>query len=172
MNSTNALSLIEETPVEDEKNKARFITIELKCRAGATSASAVSYKKHIRLFEVGSPQEFVDVSRAIEEVWTQNNITAPADKVNIVRMVVKGESFTTFEDSISIQQGEGDLTNEMVEKAMDAVAEATFPHRALFHQKRWMQNGMKKPRALSSRQAVAALTKMNNALPYFPGASD
>ena len=44
MNMNTALALIEETPVEEEKNKAKFITIELKCRAGATAASAVSYK--------------------------------------------------------------------------------------------------------------------------------
>ena len=171
MNINTALALIEETPVEEEKNKAKFITIELKCRAGATAASAVSYKKHIRLFEGGTPQEFVEVYRAIEEVWTQNNITTPADKINIVKMVVKGESFTTFEESITVQRGEGDLTNEMVDEAMDAIALATFPHRALFQQKRWMNNGMKKPRALTTRQTVAALTKMNNSLPYFPGAT-
>ena len=171
MNVNNALTLVEETPVEDEANKARFITIELKCRAGATSASAISYKKHIRLFEGGTPQEFVDGYRAIQEVWTQNNITTPADRINIVRMVFKGESFTTFEEAITVLQGEGELTNEIVDLAMDEIAVATFPHRALFHQKRWMSNGMRKPRALSTRQTVASLTKMNNALPYFPGAS-
>ena len=86
-------------------------------------------------------------------------------------MVVKGESFTTFEEFITVERGEGDLTNEMVDEAMDAIALATFPHHALFQQKRWMNNGMKKPRALTTRQTVAALTKMNNSLPYFPGAT-
>ena len=65
----------------------------------------------------------------------QNNITAPANRVNIVQMVVKGESFTTFKDTIMVQQGEGNLTNKIVDQAMDVVAEATFPHCALFQQK-------------------------------------
>ena len=166
------LPLIEETPVENETNKEKFITIELKCKAGASTASTGSYKKHIRIFENGTPQEFINVRMAIQEVWNQNGISTPTDKVNIIRMVIKGESFTIFQAKISKLTADGtSLTREHIVEGLNAIAINAFPHRALFYQKRWMQNGIKKPRALTTRQTVAALTRINNALPMFPGAT-
>ena len=70
-----------------------------------------------------------------------------------------------------LEAGE-EFTPEVVEGALAAVAEDVFPHRALFYQKGWMQHGMKKPRALTTRQAVASLIKINNSLPFFPGATE
>ena len=64
------------------------------------------------------------------------------------------------------------LTTDHVQTRLDAVAVDVFPHRALFFQKRWMQNGMKKPRSMTTRQTVAAIVKINNALPIFPGAQE
>ena len=167
-----ALPLIKETPVENETNKEKFITIELKCKAGASTASTGSYKKHIRIFKNGTPQEFINVRMAIQEVWNQNGISTPTDKVNIIRMVIKGESFTIFQAKISKLTADGtSLNSEHIVEGLNTIAINAFPHRALFYQKRWMQNGIKKPRALTTRQTIAALTRINNSLPMFPGAT-
>ena len=47
-----------------------------------------------------------------------------------------------------------------------------FPHRALEIQKLWMQRGMKKPFSLSTTKIAAAITRINNAFPLFPGATE
>jgi hypothetical protein len=53
-------------------------------------------------------------------------------------------------------------------QAMDSVATAVFPHRALEIQKFWMNRGMRKPYNLSSCKTAAAITKITNSLPLFP----
>jgi hypothetical protein len=64
------------------------------------------------------------------------------------------------------------LTPEMVQTALDSVTRIVFPHRALEIQKLWMQRGMKKPFSLSTRKMAAAITRINNALPLFPEATE
>ena len=59
----------------------------------------------------------------------------------------------------------------MVDKALLAVALDVFQDRALFYQKRWTEHSIQKPVNLSTRRMVAAFTKMNKALVYFPGAT-
>ena len=168
-----ALKLTKEGNPEDDKDKSLFITIELKCQAGNRSTNTPTYKKHIRTFENGSPQEFVVVRQAIEEVWRQNSVTAALDRENTIRMLLKGDSYTMYEAHRSEAIADGTpLTVEIVDQGLAAVAIDVFPHRALFYQKRWMQNGIRKPRALTTRQMVAALIKINNSLPLFPGATE
>ena len=71
--------LEDKDPEED-----KFITVELRCKAGTTSTSAPSYKKKIKVFESGSPREYVDVLEAIEEIWKQNGVTRATEQVNTV----------------------------------------------------------------------------------------
>ena len=174
-----SLRLHDDVKEDKEAEESDYITVELKCKAGTTSSSAPSYKKRIKIFECGTPKEYVDVRQAIEEIWRQNGVTRATDQVNTVRMLIRGDSFTLFESAITDataateENPEGlELTPDMVKKGLEAVASDIFPHRALFFQKRWMEREMKKPRALTTRQTIAALVKINNALPLFPGATE
>ena len=92
-----ALKLTPEVPAEEEKDKSKFITIELKSQAGARGSAALTYKKHIRTFENGTPAEFITLRLALEEVWRQNAVTSALDRENTVRMLILGESFTMYE---------------------------------------------------------------------------
>ena len=47
-----------------------------------------TYKKHIVLFNEGTPQQWIDAQRDIAEVWKQNNITQPDDRVAIIRTLL------------------------------------------------------------------------------------
>src|SRR6056300_416739 len=58
-----------------------------------------------------------------------------------------------------------------VSKALDEVSKSIFPVRALELQKLWMQKVMKKPYNLRIRQTVAAIGRLNNDLPFYPGGS-
>jgi hypothetical protein len=60
------------------------------------------------------------------------------------------------------------LTVDHIGQAMDSVATAVFPHRALEIQKLWMNQGMRKPYNLLTRKTAAAITKINISLPLFP----
>ena len=64
------------------------------------------------------------------------------------------------------------MTDARIKVALDALGKMIFPHHALKQQKRWMQRNMKKPKDLSTRKMAAAITKINNMLLRFPGATD
>jgi hypothetical protein len=89
---------------------------------------------------------------------------------------LKGESRTAFETALEDARVDPDpnnpaplaLTLEHIGEAMDQVAMAVFPHRALEIQKLWMNRGMRKPYDLSTRNTAAAITRINNCIPLFP----
>jgi Tfp pilus assembly protein PilE len=60
----------------------------------------------------------------------------------------------------------------MVDNALMVVATNVFPHRALEIQRLWMNRGMRKPYELTTRKTAAAITRINNTLPLFPGGTD
>jgi hypothetical protein len=96
------------------------------------------------------------------------------------RQGIECESFTSFE--ASIEQGRRNAEEDgaplpinvaMVDAAMTAVATTVFPHHALEIQCLWMNGaGMRKPFELTTRKTAAAITRINNALPLFPGGTD
>ena len=63
---------------ETDDDKTKFITLDLKVRAGAP-AGTPSYKKTMRVFNSGSPQEWIDVIHDVKDIWRQNVVTRPAD---------------------------------------------------------------------------------------------
>ncbi len=171
------LPIIPEQLPNMEENKSKYISIELKARVGASTSSSSTYKKYVKLFEEGTPQEWIDTLQDIREIWTQNSITGPTDKVSTVRAILKGESLIAFESSLQearlSEEGlEAILTAEHIELALQGVTATVFPHRALELQRLWMQRAMKKPYDLSIRKTVASITKINNSLPLFPGATE
>src|SRR6476660_1113636 len=136
------LPLVPKEASKKEEDKSKFVTIELKSQAGTRSTGG-TYKKHIVLFNEGTPQEWIDAQRDIAEVWKQNNITQPDDRMAIIKTLLRGETLTTFDASIEEQKhgsnGNLALTIELVTKGFTEVIKTIFPHRALEIQKQWMR---------------------------------
>ena len=76
------------TPVEE---KGKWLTFELKTRVGQPN-DATKYKKQVRKFEEGSPQEWIDLLCDVDEIWTQNAIAGATDRTSTIRALVRGES--------------------------------------------------------------------------------
>jgi hypothetical protein len=169
------LPLLPEVLPTKDQDKAKFISFELKSRAGQPVGST-TYKKFVRVFEEGTPQQWIDLIRDVEEIWTQNSVNGPTDRISTIRALLKGESLTAFDTALEDVRVDPDpnvqalvpLTLDHIGDAMDQVATAVFPHRALEIQKLWMNRGMRKPFDLSTRKTAAAITKINNSLPLFP----
>jgi hypothetical protein len=131
----------------------------------------------VRKFEEGTPQEWIDMLRDLEEIWTQNSMTGGTDRASTVRALVRGESAVAFEtslqDSRTTDGGETvPISPNHVQQALKAVTETVFPHRALETQKLWMNRKMFKPVELTTRQMAASINRLNNALPFFPNATE
>ena len=174
------IPLIAEVKTDEENDKSKFITVELKARAGAPADSA-KYKKNIRTFEEGTPQEWVNLIMDAREIWTQNSINGMTDRASTFRSILKGESLTAFDAAMeeARRDPEADagaalpaITEAHLNEATNAVAQEVFPHRALEIQKLWMSRGMRKPFKLTTRKTAAAITRLNNALPLFPGGTE
>jgi hypothetical protein len=71
----------------------------LKTRVGQP-ADATRYKKYVRIFEEGSPQEWIDLLKDLDEIWTQNSMSGGTDRAATVRSLVKGESAVAFEAAL------------------------------------------------------------------------
>jgi hypothetical protein len=169
------LPLIPEVLPMKYQDKAKFILFELKSHAGQP-AGLTTYKKLVRVFEEGMPQQWIDLICDIEEIWTQNSINGPLDRTSTICALLKGESLTAFDTALEDVWVDPDpnvqalvpLTVDHIGQAMDNVATAVFPHCALEIQKLWMNRGMRKPYDLSTCKTAAAITKINNSLPLFP----
>ena len=124
--------------VEDEKGM--FWVFELKTRVGQP-ADSTKYKKYVRKFEEGTPQQWIDLLKDLDKIWTQNSMTGGTDRASTVRAVVKGESGVSFEtalqDARSDEEGVviNNITTDHVTAALNAVTVTVFPHRALETQK-------------------------------------
>jgi hypothetical protein len=159
-----------------DKDKTKFITFELKVRAGAVAGAGNTYKMSVGKFEQGSPQEWMDAMTKLREIWKQNSVNGPHDRAATVAAVLQGDSLTAFETALEDARVDPDpgnpapiaMTTEHIEIALRAVTTITFPFRALEVQKQWMLRSMKKPYDLTTRNTAAALSKLNNYLPYFP----
>ena len=171
------LPLVPEKLPTKEDDKSIFLTFELKTQEGQPDG-ATKYKKSVRKFEEGSPQQWIDLIKDLQEIWKQNSIKEGSDRAATVRSLVKGESATAFETALeeasATNEGdeEGIISKDNVIVALNAVATTVFPHRALEMQKLWMNRRMYKPAELTTRQTSAAINRLNNSLPLFPGGSD
>ena len=122
---------------EDEKKKIKKIQFELKIRAGSPK-EAGTYKKDVLVFDEGTPQEWLDLIRDLNEVWQQNSISGPHDRMSTVIATLKGVSCTTFEAAIEdIRLNPDDPVNALpltaahVEDALKIVASIVFSPTAL-----------------------------------------
>jgi hypothetical protein len=157
-----------------EDEKAMFLSFELMARVGQPAATSTKYKKQVRKFEEGMPQQWIDfLMRDLQEIWTQNSVNGGTNRASTVRAVVKGESITAFEMSLQDERTNDEgaaqaMMSAHVDSALTAVATTVFPHRALEIQKLWMNRRMFKRTELTTCQTAAAINGLNNALPLFP----
>jgi hypothetical protein len=93
------LPLINQKMVKMEEEKGKFIAFDLTTWVGQHS-DATKYKKYVRKFEEGNPQEWIDMLRDLEEIWTLNSMTSGTDRASTVRALVGGESAVAFETAL------------------------------------------------------------------------
>jgi len=153
----------------DEADKAELVVFTLKAKRGG-AANSPTYKFSLRRFEEGTPAEFITLLKGIIEIWLQNSLDSGSDRLATVRALLRGEALTTFEGAI-VASGPNPNAND-VNLALEEVKLEVFPHRALEYQKSWMRRRMRKPDNLPFRKMAAAVTKLNDHLPFFPAATD
>jgi hypothetical protein len=159
---------------DELKDKSAYITLTLQVSRG-TGPGTQNYKKSIRTFEDGDPQQWMDVMTGLREIWLQNYVDDVTDMSNTVGAILKGDSLTAYEaavEDLTVNPNDDTqvlpLTEDHVKNVLRAVSETVFPFRALETQKQWMSKHMKKPYNMTLKTMTHAMSKINNFLPYFP----
>jgi len=65
--------VVESVESTKEMDKSKYISMDLKIRHNGSNSS--TYKKYIKRFEEGTPQEFIDLLKSYDEIWHQNSVT-------------------------------------------------------------------------------------------------
>ena len=123
---------------ETDDDKTKFITLDLKVHAGAP-AGTPSYKKTMRVFNSGSPQEWINVIHDVKDIWRQNVVTRPADQAGVVTAILRSDTLTNFENALEEARRQPDaiglegadpilspLSPEHINLALDEVAKLVF----------------------------------------------
>jgi hypothetical protein len=110
------LPLVPVVVPDDEKKKIKLIQFELKLRAGAPTGSS-NYKKQVPTFEEGTPQEWLETLRDFEEIWKQNSMNGPSDRMATVVAVLKGSSLTAFESALLEARVDREADDDVVQSS-------------------------------------------------------
>jgi hypothetical protein len=167
------LPLVPNTLPAEDVDKTKLLVYTLQVRAGVDRPT---YKKFMRTFNEGTPQDWMDVLDGLQEIWRQNGTDDPQDRTATVLTILRGDSRTAFETALEDAMVDPDplvvaplvMTLAHIETSLRAVSDIVFPFRALETQKQWMTRYMKKPYDLSIKKMAAALSRINNYLPLFP----
>jgi hypothetical protein len=82
--------------LDELKDKVAYITFTLQVSKGSAPGTPM-YRKSIRTFEEGDPQQWMEVITRLKQIWAQNSITAPTDMLNTAVALLKGDSLTSYE---------------------------------------------------------------------------
>jgi hypothetical protein len=172
------LPLVQPTEEDTKESKDELVVYQLKVKStDRASTTAEKYKINVRRFSDGTPQELITLLIKLNEIWTQNSVTGANDRLATIRTILRGEALSLFEEALEGARLNEDgthavMTSDHVEEGLDGVKQGVFPHRALEIQKLWMRRKMRKPVDLSFRKLMAAVTRINNYIPFFPGSTE
>jgi hypothetical protein len=138
-----------------------------------------TYRKSIRTFDEGDPQQWMEVIAGLKEIWAQNLITVPTDMSHTAMAILKGDSLTSYEAAMEDNRTDRlddefpmvPMTEQHIDDALLAVTSQIFPYRALETQKQWMSKYARKPYKMGAKQFVILMSQINNYIPFFPNAT-
>jgi hypothetical protein len=143
--------------LDELKDKAAYITFTLQVSKGSGPGSP-TYRKSIRTFDEGDPQQWMEVFTGLKEIWAQNSITVPTDMSNTAMAILKGNSLTLYETGMEDNRTDPDdkslmvpMMEQHINDALLAVTSQIFPYRALKTQKQWMSKYTRKPYKMGAK---------------------
>jgi hypothetical protein len=163
--------------LDELKDKAGYITFTLQVSEGLAPGTP-TYRKSIRTFEEGDPQQWMEVITGLKEIWAQNSITVLTDMSNTAVALLKGDSLTSYEAAMEDNCTDPDdesfmvpMTEQHIDGALLAATNQIFPYRALETQKQWLSNYTRKPYEMGAKQFVILMSRINNYILFFPNAT-
>jgi hypothetical protein len=98
---------------DELKDKSAYIMFTLQVSKGSGPGTP-TYRKSIRTFDGGDPQQWMEVITGLKEIWAQNSITVPMDMSNTAVAILKGDSLTSYEAAMEDNRTDPDDESLMV----------------------------------------------------------
>jgi hypothetical protein len=162
---------------DELKDKAAYITFTLQVSKGSGPGTP-TYRKSIRTFEEGDPQQWMEVITGLKEILAQNLITVPMDMSNTQMAILKGDSLTLYETAMEDNRTTLDdkslmvpMTEQHIDDALLAATNQIFPYCALKTQKQWMSKYARKLYKMGAKNFVMSMSRINNYISFFPNAT-
>jgi hypothetical protein len=155
------------TWVPDKENsvgeKMRSLKLELSTEPGTLSGKNIT--KSFKIFRSGNPEEWILWRRDFDEVCVGMDVLSGAGYNRMVRQLLSDEPLKEFERVLSTTPLETRINCNL---ALDAVAALIFPTNAYAKQKKYMRQGLWKPKPLTIRNIYTRLYELNAQLASFP----
>ena len=74
-------------------------TPRVSTRAAApelTTTPAATYRLTVKRFEDEGPLAYIEVRKRMDEIWKQNGMTDPEDRLNNIKSILEGQAKETF----------------------------------------------------------------------------
>jgi len=105
---------------DEEKEKDKYKTFDVKIDKSDTLSDTIEYS--IKVFEEGTPEQFVQWFEQYQELEQMMPLDKPAQKVNVVRNLLKGTYLELFNTTL----GDEVPTDKKVQTALGKVALKAF----------------------------------------------
>jgi hypothetical protein len=162
---------------DELKDKAAYIPFTLQVSKGSAPGTP-NYKKSIRTFDKGYPQQWIDVITSLREIWAKNSITVLTDMSNTVVVLFKGDSLTAYEAAMEDNRTDPEgktlmvpMTIEHIDNSLLAVTNIVFLYCTLKTQKQCMSKSVRKSFNMGVKQFTTLMSRINNYIPYFLNAT-
>jgi hypothetical protein len=155
------------TWVPDKENadgeKTRSLKLTLSTEPG--NLNGKNYSKLFKIYRSGTPEEWILWRRDFTEVCTGMALTTGPSHNRMIHQLLTDEPLKEFERALATFATN---TVERCKLSFDTVAETIFPANAYAKQKKYIRQGMWKPRTLTIRKVYTRLCELNAQLLSYP----
>ena len=155
------------TWVPDKENsvgeKTRSLKLTLSTEPGIVNGKTLT--KSFKIFRNGTPEEWILWRMDLEEICVGMSIVSGSNRNRMVRQLLSDEPLKEFERKLATLTSE---TNANCNIALDAVALQIFPNNAYAKEKKYLRQGMWKPKVLSIRNVYTRICELNQQLISYP----
>jgi hypothetical protein len=154
--------------VPDKDNEAgeKSRTVKLTLSTEPGNINGKTLNKTFKIFRSGSPEEWILWRQDFYEICTGMSIVTGANHNRMVRQLLSDEPLKEFESQIAKFATE---TIAHCNEALNAVAAVqVFPNNAYAKQKKYLRQGMWKPKNLTVRNTYTRVCELNAQLLNFP----
>jgi hypothetical protein len=152
-------------PEKENANGEKMRSLKLTLSTEPGNLQGRTLNKIFKIFRTGSPVEWILWRTDYEEVCVEMSVTTGSARNRMVCQMLSDEPLKEFERVLATFATETIVNSN---RALDAVAIQIFPTNAYAKQKKYLRQGMWKPKILTIRNVYTRICELNSQLASYP----